>query len=162
MLPSYIATANLSPTPYLHSEEGPVSRLAHRANGPASRCMTSSHGNLWQVPAAGSWAPGLAWAGNLNTLCIRFPAGLICCNFNSCPCVASVGQHPNVSPALSYICFPLSPLSHSCPDVCRKASTDINRQKKQGLLLGWRQSNAASQLLFGKADPKQLFLPFKR
>lgn len=88
-------------------------------------------------------------------------AGLICCNFNSCPRVSSVGQQLSTSPALSYTCFQLNPWSHSCPNVYMKASADLNRQEKQSLLLGWHQTNTASQVLFSKADPKHLFLPFK-
>lgn len=88
-------------------------------------------------------------------------AGLICCNFNSCPRVSSVGQQLSTSPALSYTCFQLSPWSHSCPNVYMKASADLNRQEKQSFLLGWRQTNTASQVLFSKADPKHLFLPFQ-
>lgn len=134
---SYIATVNLSHTPCPHSEESPPSRPAHQANTTASGgSRTCPRGNLWQVTAAGSWASGQPWAGNLNVLSERFPSRINFCNLNSCPCVSSVGQQLSTSPPLSYNCFQVSPWSHSHPDVCMKASADPDRQEKQSLCLG--------------------------
>lgn len=86
------------------------------------------------------------------------PSRIKCCNFNSCPFVSSIGQQLNMSPELSYLCFQPSPLSHSCPDVCMRASTDRNSRNKAFCLADIRATQLHSFFLVKLIQSSCFFL----